>query len=546
MKVATILHAAGRSDPGLQRENNEDRFHEDVARGLFMVVDGVGGHAAGDKAAETAIAMLRTRLERETGAVEDRVREAITIANNEVHRLATIKEGWRGMSCVLTVAVVDNSDLVVGHVGDTRLYKIAGDRIEKVTRDHSPVGEREDSGELSERDAMQHPRRNEVYRDVGSQERQALDPDFVDVRRVPFESDAAMLICSDGLTDCVTSLEIMDVVRKHAGRPQEVVRALVQAANDAGGKDNVTVVYAEGPRFVAGSDTGPLVLPRTQTASAAEGPRPLPRPHRLPPLTSGRAGVWPGWRAIALSLLALMTIAAAYLFWSGWRPSAGLALAPASVSTIVVSPGTSIADAIARASAGDTILLEPGEYRERLVITKSIRLASRDPRSSVLRLPAGLTESDAAIVVSSGAVVELSGFRVMGDAATPLGTGIAVTGARVALSDIEIAGAAGAALEFGTGSVASVVGADIHDNPGAAVIVRAGSAPRIVNSRFTRNATSTVAPGLIVVEPGSRLTFVGNVLLGVPAQALRGVNPVGNWFIPDSQRAPSTPRRSPR
>ena len=134
----------------------------------------------------------------------------------------------------------------------------------------------------------------------------------------------------------------------------------------------------------------------------------------------------------------------------------------------------------------------------------------------------------------------------MGDAATPLGTGIAVTGARVALSDVEITGAAGAALEFGTGSVASVVGADIHDNPGAAIIVRAGSAPRIVHSRFTLNATSTVAPGLVVVEPGSRLTFLGNVLLGVPADALRGVNPVGNWFIPDPQRAPSPPRRSPR
>src|SRR5687768_9173154 len=147
MRVSTGIRAAGRSDPGLQRENNEDRFHEDAGRGIFMVVDGVGGHAAGDKAAEIAISMLRARLERETGTVEDRVREAITVADNEVRRVAALKDEWRGMGCVLTVAVIDNSDIVVGHVGDTRLYKVRGGRIEKVTRDHSPVGEREDAGE---------------------------------------------------------------------------------------------------------------------------------------------------------------------------------------------------------------------------------------------------------------------------------------------------------------------------------------------------------------------------------------------------------------
>ena len=140
MQVTTTLKAAGASDPGLQREVNEDRFHVDPARGLFIVVDGVGGQAAGEKAAETALALVRLRLERETGTVEDRVREAIGLANDGIYRLAALHPEWKGMACVLTVAMMTNGDVIVGHVGDTRLYKLRAGRIEKLTRDHSPVG----------------------------------------------------------------------------------------------------------------------------------------------------------------------------------------------------------------------------------------------------------------------------------------------------------------------------------------------------------------------------------------------------------------------
>src|SRR6476660_653561 len=205
MQAGSALKAAGDSHPGLQRSANEDRFYCDAAHGISIVVDGVGGQAAGEKAAETALAIVRARLERETGPVEDRVREAIALANNEVHRLAALRPEWQGMACVLTVAVVTDGEVVVGHVGDTRLYKLRAGRIGKLTRDHSPVGEREDAGELSEREAMQHPRRNEVYRDVGSEEHEPDDPQFIDLFREPLEQDAALLLCSDGLTDQVKS-----------------------------------------------------------------------------------------------------------------------------------------------------------------------------------------------------------------------------------------------------------------------------------------------------------------------------------------------------
>ena len=171
------------------------------------------------------------------------------------------------MACVLTVAVVVDGEVVVGHVGDTRLYKLRGGRIEKLTRDHSPVGEREDAGELSEREAMQHPRRNEVYRDVGSEPHEPDDPRFIDVFRQPFETDAALLLCSDGLTDLVTSAAIAGIVSDFAGHPLEIVRALIDAANAAGGKDNVTVVYAEGPRFARGRGHARPAAPSSRRAS---------------------------------------------------------------------------------------------------------------------------------------------------------------------------------------------------------------------------------------------------------------------------------------
>src|SRR5689334_19768228 len=211
------LRASGATDVGVQRDVNEDRYYSDPERGIFTVVDGVGGQAAGGRAADTALDVLRTRLTTGNGALPSRMREAITLANNEVHRQAASRPEWHGMACVLTAVMIDGDRAVIGHVGDTRLYKLRGGKIQKVTPDHSPVGEREDAGEITESDAMRHPRRNEVYRDVGSEPHELGDRDFVDVRDTTIEPDAALLLCSDGLSDLVTSDEIQRVIDQHAG-----------------------------------------------------------------------------------------------------------------------------------------------------------------------------------------------------------------------------------------------------------------------------------------------------------------------------------------
>ncbi|MGH9838625.1 MAG: PP2C family protein-serine/threonine phosphatase [Blastocatellia bacterium] len=233
----------GKSDTGLVRANNEDEFISDDQLGVYAVIDGVGGHAAGERAAAIAKEMLLLRLARQTGTIAERLREAIAVANNEIHEQSLRNLAWMGMACVLTVAVVAEGKATIGHVGDTRLYKLRQGRIEKLTPDHSPIGELEDEGSLAEVEAMRHPRRNEVYRDVGAEPHAPDDESFVEIIECTLEPEAALLLCSDGLSDLVKKEEIARIEARHRGRPDRIVEALIAAANQAGGKDNVTVVY---------------------------------------------------------------------------------------------------------------------------------------------------------------------------------------------------------------------------------------------------------------------------------------------------------------
>ena len=486
--AALTLRAAGATDPGRQRDVNEDRFHIDRDRGVFLVVDGVGGQAAGGRAADTALEMIRARLARETGAIADRIRDAITIANNEVHRQASARAEWRGMACVLTVAVVGDQRAVIGHVGDTRLYKLRAGAMQKITRDHSPVGEREDAGEIAEIDAMRHPRRNEVYRDVGSEPHEAGDADFVDVHDIPWEPDAALLLCSDGLTDLVPAATIQRAVARHAGDPNAVVRALVREANEAGGKDNVTVVYVEGEGF-----------------AAAPAPRRRPSRGLLHAigwlLIAGAATV--AWRAAGYPVPDVVTSA----------------LGVSADNVVVVRPGESINAAIERAVPGTVILVEPGEYRERLTLTDHVRVVSRVPRGATLRLPGEAAEQDAAVIAVGVTNTELNGFRIIGDAATPLGTAILTRTASVRLVDLEITGAAMTAVDLGPGDDVTLLGSDVRDNPGVGLAVRAQAAPRIAHNTFARNGASEEAAAPMVIEPGARPVFEHNVFYGLDSFA---------------------------
>jgi serine/threonine protein phosphatase PrpC len=238
------------TDPGRVRAENQDRIYIDDERGIFLVVDGLGGHAAGEKAAETACEVIRAQLEGNDGDIKDRIRSAIAAANNRICDLAEENEDWHGMACVLTLAVMQDDKVTVGHVGDSRLYLIWNGAVRKLTSDHSPVGEREDRGELTETEAMTHPRRHEVFRDVGSHRHEPEDEEFIELKEFLLKKDAAILLCSDGLSDQVTSGEIGSIVECYDGDPEKTARELVEAANRAGGSDNVTAIFVAGSEFV--------------------------------------------------------------------------------------------------------------------------------------------------------------------------------------------------------------------------------------------------------------------------------------------------------
>ena len=495
--LKTGLRCAGASDPGRVRKNNEDNLHLDPERGIFLVVDGIGGQAAGEKAAEIAVDRIRTRLERQTGTPEQRLREAITIANNEILGAAASNPEWAGMACVLTAVLLENGSAVVGHVGDSRLYKIRHGHIQKLTHDHSPVGEREDRGEISEAEAMRHPRRNEVFRDVGSEEHAPDDSGFIEVHRFPFEPDSALLLCSDGLSDQVPSKEIRLAVERHASDPDAAVNELIEAANRAGGKDNVTVLVIAGDQFTA------PVHP--------ESPHPRVR--------------WRGPAAFfACGMLA--AIAAGWLSRESWRP-APVVITPRILS---VGPGAAfpgIMDAMGQARSGDTIEVAGGEYREAVRLKSGVTLRSRVAREAILRAaPLG---SPPAVMAEDIKDARIVGFRILADPQMPLPAGVVLVNSEVAIEDLEIAGPA-IGIEIRGASSPVLRGNAIHDCLESGVLITGASAPWLSHNVFQRNLRFGLA-----AREGARPSLVGNVFEKNPIELPPGADMDGvrrmNFFL---------------
>src|SRR5208283_2489909 len=146
------------------------------------------------------------------------------------------------------------------------LYLIWNGNLRKITSDHSFVGEKEDRGELTEDEAMAHPRRHEVLRDVGSRPRGPDDSQFIEIKEFVFRPDAALLLCSDGLTDVLTCAQIKAIVERYDGDPGRTAQLLAKAASDSGGKDNISVVFVAGSEFV-GNESNTLIDTRSRHAA---------------------------------------------------------------------------------------------------------------------------------------------------------------------------------------------------------------------------------------------------------------------------------------
>jgi protein phosphatase len=248
---------AAATDPGRKRRQNEDAFV--VRPPLFAIADGMGGARAGEIASALA-ASAASDADLETGG-EALVKRLVQEGNRRVHERATSDPATTGMGTTMTVALVEpNGTVTFGHVGDSRAYVLREDRLEQLTDDHSLVAELVRRGELTERDAEIHPQRSVITRALGT------DPDVdVDVFTVEPQAGDVYLICSDGLSDMVSSATIDEVLRRNRADLDAAAKALVKAANRGGGDDNITAVLFE----MVDADAPPATEPDERTREYA-------------------------------------------------------------------------------------------------------------------------------------------------------------------------------------------------------------------------------------------------------------------------------------
>ncbi len=233
MTIRLVIGEA--TDVGKVRDHNEDGYLVDDGLGLVAVADGMGGHRGGEVASATAIEALHASFADHGG-----LRDAVLAANSAVLDRADGDESLRGMGTTLTAGVLgDDGTLLIGHVGDSRAYLLRDGELSRITTDHSLVEELVAAGELTVEEAERDPRRSMITRALG------LDADLaVDLYPVILVPGDRVVICSDGLTTMVSETTIAEVLTKEAD-PATAAQRLVDAANAAGGIDNITVLVLD-------------------------------------------------------------------------------------------------------------------------------------------------------------------------------------------------------------------------------------------------------------------------------------------------------------
>jgi serine/threonine protein phosphatase PrpC len=236
----------GITNTGRIRDNNEDAFIADkLSNGWIVacVIDGVGGYEGGEVAAEIARETIWKKLQQLSADPVQTLKEGVLQANQNIYQEKLHDSTKNQMACVLTIALVDveSNQFYYAHIGDTRLYLLRDQTLVKVTKDHSFVGFLEDSGRLTEKEAMQHPKRNEINKALGFDPQIDVKSDYIETGSSPFLPGDMLLLCSDGLSDLVNKKDMTAVLLSRSSL-EEKGQALIDAANVAGGKDNITVV----------------------------------------------------------------------------------------------------------------------------------------------------------------------------------------------------------------------------------------------------------------------------------------------------------------
>jgi len=253
-----IIEHVGRTDVGRQRSVNEDSLV--LAPPFFAVADGMGGAKAGEVA--SAMAAETFEGEAESGEpAEAQLTRILRDANRRIYELAVSDDSHRGMGTTVTAAKVTGNEVSLGHVGDSRAYRLRDGDLEQLTRDHSLVAELERSGQITPEAAEHHPQRSIITRALGP------EPDVqVDTYTLTGRDGDVFLICSDGLTSMISDDELRSILRS-SDSLEEAAESLVRAANQSGGKDNITVVMF---RLGAGDGDGGAELPAEDETIAGQ------------------------------------------------------------------------------------------------------------------------------------------------------------------------------------------------------------------------------------------------------------------------------------
>lgn len=246
------LSVGASTDKGLVRQNNEDNFYVSEEAGLFLVADGMGGHASGEVASKIAVEVVRDFFDAvkagkhlQLGTYRDEFSEAanqlasaMRLANQAIYEAAKGNPAWQGMGTTMAAVIVNKRRLAIAHVGDSRVYLVRSGSIEQLTDDHTLVSEQVKRDLISREEAKQSEMKNVLTRAVG------VGPEVeVDLDELSLLEGDSLLLCSDGLTTMIDEDQMMAVVAT-SDDPKSACERLIALANENGGRDNITVVVA--------------------------------------------------------------------------------------------------------------------------------------------------------------------------------------------------------------------------------------------------------------------------------------------------------------
>ncbi len=372
----------GLTDTGKVRTNNEDTFILQPLKGdeylLACAIDGVGGYSGGEVAAALAKESIIGYLQNIRTDVSVMMTEALINANEKIcNEKIEVKE-HDSMACVLTLAVVNvkNNEFHYIHVGDTRLYLFRDGSLVKLTKDQSFVGFLEDSGRLTEDEAMRHPKRNEINKALGFNRELEKDVNYFETGTSPFLPGDLILLCSDGLTDMVNKQDITDILNTDISL-EAMATKLINTANSNGGKDNITAVLVKNDKpFQKQEAVKPLPFSKKKEILNSE--EPVTQTKKTETFDSKPAEPAPRSNRTAVMMLTILSIglllSTVYLLWlRGQEQSTGNQMVVADTTNTISETSFS---KLVSTFTGDTLILSDSVYREPIVFSNSVNINS--------------------------------------------------------------------------------------------------------------------------------------------------------------------------